>query len=238
MARAAPGACRFPRRAPAVTGLAAVLVATLVAAFGWWRFHFFHRNPARTPPPGADAVFPADGRIIYVEEVELAPGAPNPYHQRVQAAFDVRGRWTVVGTYLSILDVHFVRSPIAGRVRLRHVAPVAENRSMGGSFLYAALRRPLPLGRRDYAEKNEFLGVAIEGPDLQVLLVLMADWWIDQIVAYVQDGDMVECGQLLGKIQMGSQVDLWAPAGRLAALPATSAAVRAGETAIEVRKPT
>jgi hypothetical protein len=36
-----------------------------------------------------------------------------------------------------------------------------------GSFVYAALCRPLPLGRRDYTEKNEFLGVSVEGGGLR-----------------------------------------------------------------------
>jgi len=219
-----------------MTWVAPGFVVALVAAFGWWRFHFFHRNPPRIPPPGDDALCPADGRILYVEDVELTADAPNPYHQRVRAAFAARGRWTVVATYLSIFDVHFVRSPVAGRVRLHPVAPVSENRSMGGSFLYAALRRPLPLGRRGYTEKNEFLGVSVEGDDgLRILLVLMADWWIDQIVTLVEDGEHVERGQLLGKIQMGSQVDLWAPAGALTGIPGPSVAVRAGEAVIGVR---
>ena len=215
--------------------LAAALATVLPAAFAWWRFQFFHRNPARIPPPGTGPVCPADGRILYVDDVELTAGVSNPYHARVRDAFAVEGDWTVVATYLSIFDVHFVRAPIAGRVRLHHVAPISTNRSMGGSFVYAALRRPLPLGRRDYTEKNEFLGVSVEGDGLRILLVLMADWWIDQIVTLVEDGDTVQRGQLLGKIQMGSQVDLWAPAGRLVGIPGTATAVRAGETVLGVR---
>jgi phosphatidylserine decarboxylase len=207
-------------------------MAALAGAFGWWRFHFFHRNPTRAIPTGAEAVCPADGRIVYVEDVRLRSDAPNPYHRRVQAAFGVEGAWTVVATYLSIFDVHYVRAPIAGRLRLRHVEPVGVNRSMGGSFLYAAMRRPLPVGRRDYTEKNEFLGVRIEDGAAMVLLVLMADWWIDQIVTLVADGDRVERGQVIGKIQMGSQVDVWMPAGATRVALAPGDAVRAGETVL------
>lgn len=79
-------------------------------------------------------------------------------------------------------------------------------------------------------EERVPLGVSIEGNGLRLLLVLMADRWIDQIVTLVDTGHTVERGQLLGKIQMGSQVDPWAPAGRLVGLPGTSTAARAGET--------
>jgi len=212
----------------------AVAFAALIVAFAWWRFHFFHRNPARRPPPGADPVSPADGRILYVDDVELTPDASNPYYRRVSTTFAVTGHWTVVATYLSIFDVHFVRAPIAGRVRLHHIAPDESNRSMGGSFVYAALRRPLPLAHRGYTEKNEFLGVSIENDDVRVLLVLMADWWIDQIVALVEDGAIVQRGGLLGKIQMGSQVDFWVPSPRFGVTLAPPATVRAGETVFGV----
>jgi phosphatidylserine decarboxylase len=201
----------------------------LIAAFAWWRFYFFHRNPSRVPPSGTTPVCPADGRILYVEDVMLREATPNLYHQRVHEAFGAQGTWTVVATYLSIFDVHFVRAPIAGRVRLHHMSPIDENLSMGGSFFTAALRRPLPLGQRAYMEKNEFLGLSIEG-DIHVLLVLMADWWIDQIYALVDDGEVVTRGQLLGKIQMGSQVDVWIPTTLASSLPRVGDRVRAGET--------
>lgn len=211
--------------------IVALLALALAAAFGWWRFQFFHRNPARSIPPGDEPLAPADGRILFTEDVSLDGSPANVYHQRVKSAFGIEGNWTVVATYLSIFDAHFVRAPVAGRIRLRHMSPVGDNASMGGSFLFAALRRPLPMGRRGYLAKNEFLGVSIEA-DAPVHLVLMADWWIDQIVTLVTDGELVARGQLIGKIQMGSQVDLWAPAGFLGSPPRIGEAVRAGETII------
>ena len=207
----------------------AVVLLALVTAFAWWRFHFFHRNPARGVPPGEDLLSPADGRILYVENVTFGESLANAYHQRVQSAFGLTGEWRVVATYLSIFDAHFVRAPISGAIRFHHMEPVGDNASMGGSFLFAALRRPLPVGRRGYLEKNEFLGVSIDGR-VPVHLVLMADWWIDQIITLVDDGDQVERGQVIGKIQMGSQVDLWVPAGALRVPPAISDEVRAGMT--------
>lgn len=209
------------------------LLLLFAGSFAWWRFFFFHRNPSRTIPPGSSPVFPADGRILYVENVSLTSSSTNAYHRRVQEAFDCTGEWTVLATYLSIFDVHFVRSPIAGKVRLHHVNAINENQSMGGSFFIAALRRPLPIGRRSYTEKNEFLGVSVESATTQILLVLMADWWIDQILTFVDDGQLIDRGQVIGKIQMGSQVDLWIPADTFDSMPEVGTAVRAGETLLQ-----
>lgn len=208
----------------------------IVIAFAWWRFQFFHRNPARVIAPGGDPVCPADGKIMYVEDVELRVDAADAYHRRVATSFGVEGRWTVIATYLGIFDVHVVRAPIAGTVRLRHIEPIGANASMGGSFLYAALRRPLPVGKRGYMDKNEFLGVEIVG-DTRILLVLMADWWIDQIIPYVEDGARIERGQVIGKIQMGSQVDLWAPDGQLAPALAIGERASAGDAVIATLAP-
>lgn len=189
---------------------ASLLLAATVAAFVWWRFYFFHRNPPRKIAPGDALLSPADGRVLYCERVDLASSVA-PYHARVRSAFEAHGSFDVTAIYLSIFDVHFVRAPVAGRLTLTHIAPLnVHNASMGTSMFYAALRRPLPVGQRGYADKNEFLGISIRGeggPPLH--LVLMADWWIDQIQCFVRDAAYVERGQVLAKIHMGSQVDLW-----------------------------
>lgn len=56
----------------------------------------------------------------------------------------------------------------------------------------------------------------------------MADWWVDQIDCWVKDGDVVERGQPLAKIHMGSQVDLWVPEGSCVLLRAVGDKVKAG----------
>ena len=87
---------------------------------------------------------------------------------------------------------------------------------MGVPMLYAALKRPLSVGRRSYMQKNELLRITIESEDepVRLHLVLMADWWIDQISAYIREGEHVERGQVSAKIHVGSQVDMWTPRGR------------------------
>jgi phosphatidylserine decarboxylase len=216
-----------------IAWIAGALGSALIVGFAWWRFHYFHRNPSRVVPAGFDPVSPADGRIVYVEPV-VFPDRSNEYHRRIASAFGVDGRWSVIATYLGIFDVHFVRAPVAGTVRLRRIDPIGGNASMGRSFFYSALRRPLPVGERGYLDKNEFVGVDISG-DERILVVLMADWWIDQITTFVTDGARVERGQVIGRILMGSQVDLWVREGRIVPRLAAGHRVYAGETVIANR---
>jgi phosphatidylserine decarboxylase len=177
---------------------------------------------------------------LYCEAVDLDT-SPDPYHQRVRAAFGISGRYHVSAVYLSIFDVHIVRAPVAGRLALHPIAPLEKrNASMGMSMFYAALKRPLPIGRRSYSHKNEFLGIQIEREDVggPVRLVLMADWWIDQITTYVSQGDHVERGQSLAKIHMGSQVDLWTASGEYEIACRSGDRVRAGSSEIGRRSDT
>lgn len=212
-----------------------------VAVWAWWRFVYFHRNPNRVCPPGDDLVCPADGRIIYSEVVDFDPPLPEPrpggapgYFDRVRSTWNLRGNWSVIATYLSIFDVHFVRSPLSGRVRYRNIPVVGRNLSMEWPMVAAILKRPLPWGRRGYCDKNEILCVSIEG-DIPVVLVLLADWWIRQIETFVPEGAWIERGQVLAHIHMGSQVDVWVPCERATFTRSHFDTVFAGETILGVK---
>ena len=213
--------------------LAAAAFVVLAAAFASWRFYFFHRNPRRAVTPGDTLLSPADGRILYAERVSL-DASNEPYHARVREVLGLQGHYEVAAIYLSIVDVHFVRAPAAGRVHL-HAIPMLgpQNLSMGVSFFFAALKRPLPFGRREYAAKNELLGITL-GDDAvpSIGMVLMADWWMDQIAVYVSEGEQVARGQVLAKIYMGSQVDLWTQAQRYKLCRAAGDRVLAGLDAL------
>ncbi len=213
----------------------------LLIVWAWWRFVYFHRNPKRVCPAGNDLVCPADGRIIYSEAVDfgeplsvLRPDGAPGYFDRVRATWGLTGDWSVIATYLSIFDVHFVRSPLSGRVRYRHIPVVGRNLSMEWPMVAAILKRPLPLSRRGYCDKNEILCVRIEG-DFPVVMVLMADWWIRQIKTFVPEGEWIERGQVLAHICMGSQVDVWVPSEHATFRRSPFETVFAGETILGVQ---
>src|SRR5437868_12876764 len=63
----------------------------------------FFRDPDRSPPSDPNLILaPADGRVVYAGDAR-AGEAPE-------------GAWRQVTIFLSLLDVHINRSPVAGRV--------------------------------------------------------------------------------------------------------------------------
>jgi len=94
-------------------GAGAPIFALLAWALGAFVVSFF-RNPSREIPAGEGVVVsPADGRIIDVAELEVAPGE----------------KALRIAIFLSVFNVHVNRAPLAGRI-------VAVSRS-GAKFLAA-----------------------------------------------------------------------------------------------------
>jgi len=142
----------------------------------------FFRDPERRPPdvPGA-LVAPADGRVMDVVEVDDA---------WVGAA--VR-----ISIFLSPLDVHVNRAPVAGLVRAVDYVP--------GRFLAAY--------RAEASEQNERCTVALEGDSARVAVRQISGVLARRIVCRVRPGDKLELGERYGLIRFGSRTDLIAPRG-------------------------
>lgn len=114
------------------------MLTLLFKAYERW---FFPRDPVRVIDPHASIVAPADGRIVYVADVEegrvpiaikgkseiplddIVKGSPRP----------VKG--VLIGIFLSPYDVHYQRSPISGEVREVSYHPAQHNYGMGSMFL-------------------------------------------------------------------------------------------------------
>jgi phosphatidylserine decarboxylase len=195
-------------------GLAAALLGLLLLG-GWLVWLglaftafclYFFRDPERVAPPRHNAVVaPADGRVVMVgpavppEELGLGPGP--------------RCR---VAIFLSVLDVHVNRAPIAGRVTriaYRH-----------GAFLNAALDKA--------SEENERNALALrttDGRDLAV--VQIAGLIARRIVCTVREGDALETGERFGIIRFGSRTDVYLPPG-VPALVSVGQTMIGGETVI------
>jgi len=149
---------------------------------------FFFRDPERVAPnrPGA-IVAPADGRIVSV-----APGVPP-----AELGLGSAERWRV-SIFLSVLNVHVNRVPIAGtvtRIAYRH-----------GAFLNASLDKA--------SEANERNAIALRLADgSEIAVVQIAGLIARRILCSLREGDAVRGGERLGIIRFGSRTDLYLPAG-------------------------
>lgn len=172
-----------------------LLVAGAVAAF--------FRDPRRATPADDAAVFAAaDGVVLAVDEVD------EPWF--------LGGRGLRVVTFLSILDVHVNRSPVAGTLRRTEHIP-------GG---YAAAMN------RAASEANERQLLAIDGARGPVVVVQIAGLIARRIRRWVEPGATLRAGQKLGMIKFGSRTDVIVPLGRAAATVRKGDRVRAGLTPI------
>ncbi len=167
-------------------GLGAGLLTALAAVAGALAFAnlAFFRNPRRTSPPGdALVVSPGDGRVVEVADVD----DPDGYV----------GRARRVAIFLSVLDVHVNRVPLAGKVRAL--------RRSGSEFLAAF--------RADASTRNVQLRMDLETPSGARLAVVQITGLIARrIVCYAREGDDLARGIAYGLICYGSRVELYLPA--------------------------
>ena len=162
-------------------------VAWVGVVFGLVCLYFF-RDPERVTParPGA-IVAPADGHVVSVG-LAVPPA---------ELGLGDQPRWRVA-TFLSVLDVHVNRVPVAGVVsRIAY---------RSGSFVNASLDKA--------SEANERNALAIRLPDGQDLAVVqIAGLIARRILCHVREGQAVIAGQRFGIIRFGSRTDLYLPPG-------------------------
>ena len=171
-----PGALAL---AAAVAGrrlLALPFAAASIASLG------FFRDPERAVTALAHAVLsPADGRVTSVDE------AVDPF-----VGASVR-----VSIFLSPLDVHVNRAPIAGLVVDASYTP--------GRFVAAY--------NPEAGEVNERCALRIQGENARVTVVQIAGVVARRIVCRVGVGDKLEAGERFGLIRFGSRTDCYMPRG-------------------------
>ena len=163
----------------------------------------FFRDPERAIPVVANGVLsPADGRVISIED------AVDPF-----VGASVR-----VAIFLSPLDVHVNRTPIAGVIADAIYTP--------GAFK--------PAYDKD-ADVNERCAVRIQGEHARVTVVQIAGVVARRIVCRVGPGDKLAAGERFGMIRFGSRTDCYMPRGTEVTVRAGEQ-VRGGQTVIGVLK--
>lgn len=151
---------------------------------------YFFRDPDRvTPQKPSLVVSAADGEVsAIVEDVSLPS----------ELAGGDGARYTRISTFLSVLDVHVQRAPIAGKIIRKVYTP--------GKFLNADLDKA--------SEDNERCSLLIETPSGQkVCVVQIAGLIARRILTEVREDQDIKCGSRYGIIRFGSRVDIYLPPG-------------------------
>jgi len=156
----------------------------LCAVLTLWIAYFF-RDPPRVTPLGEGLIVaPADGRVNAISEAvppsELDLGA-KPLRR--------------LSIFMSVLDCHVNRAPIAGRIAKIAYRP--------GLFLNADLDKA--------SEDNERNSLLLDTAHGKVVMVQIAGLVARRIVTAVTEGESPQAGERIGIIRFGSRVDVYLP---------------------------
>ena len=169
--------------------LAAVVAATAGSIYGLAAlvlpafFLFFFRDPDRHTAVGPrDVVSPADGKV-------MVAGTPT-------GGFDP-GIWQQITIFLSPMDVHVNRMPLAGRVKSVKYTP--------GKFL--------PAYKREAGDLNEHTEVVLDHAGQTIVVRQIVGILARRIVCRVREGDEVGAGARFGVMKFGSRMDVFVPLG-------------------------
>lgn len=174
----------------------------LAAVFGFIAafMAYFFRDPHRQTPDDPDAVVaPADGKVTRVTRVEA----------------DNESSAQVVSIFLSPLDVHINRAPIAGKI-----SNVAYTR---GKFLMAT--------KEAASLVNEQNALTIDGEKITVVCKQIAGILARRIVCWKRPGETLALGERFGLIKFSSRTDLLLP-GNVEMLVSVGDRVKGGATII------
>jgi phosphatidylserine decarboxylase len=151
--------------------LGGIILFVLLTAF----MAYFFRDPTRTIPTDANIVVSAaDGRVTRVE---------------------ANDRGKLVSVFLSPLDVHINRAPIAGKIIKVDYIKGKKN----------------PATSNQASLVNERNSLTIEGETMTVVCTQIAGIVARRIVCWSKTGDNLKLGEKFGLIKFSSRTDLLMP---------------------------
>jgi phosphatidylserine decarboxylase len=186
-------------------GLLMPFITGAIAVFLWFMLFFyrFFRNPKREIPGDKDDIVSgADGRVIYIRELEKGQIPVSVKKLRIANISEITKTdileqpCYLIGIAMTLFDVHMNRAPIDGTIKLvKHTDGTA-----------IGLNTPIS------TIQNERNTVVIEREDgIMAGIVQIAARGVNRCIVTQNEGDQVERGQIIGKIRWGSQLDMIIP---------------------------
>ena len=162
----------------------AMIIAEFLVLVLFFYVIYFFRDPERAIPVDENIIVSAaDGLVVSVEEYD-------------EPDFHL-GPMLRIAVFLSVFDVHVNRSPVAGTVN----ATVYK----AGQFL--DVRHP------DSSTRNECRSWWLETAQGPVAVRQIAGLVARRIVAWADEGSVLERGQRFGMIRFGSRTEVFLPIG-------------------------
>jgi phosphatidylserine decarboxylase len=199
--------------------LAALLL--VVAAYLFWRYYWFWRNPARTIPRGDHVVSPADGTVVYVRRAAAHEPIISCKQGKSVSINDIAreelGQAKIlVGIFMSPFGVHYNRAPIAAQLDATKEYPAEGKNLHMGSMHWRCMLHKLPIHAnsphivQNNRRVTRFRGM-LKGQEISCYVVQIGGGSVHGIDVYPEIGAAVEQGTIFGMIRIGSQVDLIVP---------------------------
>ena len=144
---------------------------------------FFFRDPDRNTPENENLVIsPADGKVVFVKEVE-----EDVY---------IKGKATQISIFLSPLNVHVNRNPVSGSLEYLKYHP--------GEYLMAWTEHA--------SELNERADFGVLHPsNTKIFFRQITGFLARRIVYKIEEGDQLKAGDRFGIMKFGSRMDVVVP---------------------------
>jgi phosphatidylserine decarboxylase len=228
----------------AIPGSAQVVLSAalaVAAAYLFWRYVWFWRNPPRTPPAQDGLLAAADGTVVYVKKFTHADEVISIKRGLAAKLVDITREDSslpklLIGVFMSPFDVHYNRAPLSGKVEfVRHHAARGRNVDMGVMHRRVLARRGPYYEGSEHLVQNERtvtkINGTLKGSPASCYVVQIAAKTVAGIDSYIKAGDDVKRGAIFGMIRIGSQVDIVVPwRDDLRVWVEAGDRVRAGET--------
>ncbi len=178
----------------------------------------FYRDPQRSIPIDKNIIVsPADGKVISIDTVQdgeipfTIKNGEMIYLPELKGI--IEGNFTMVSIFMGLFDVHVNRTPISGQVI---------------DIIYIEGGHLPAFG--NVLVENERNIVVIDG-DIRTVTVQIAGTVARRIECYVDEGQILERGDRIGIIKLGSQVVVMYPSESSTTIKIGDN-VKAGETVI------
>jgi phosphatidylserine decarboxylase len=163
----------------------------------------FFRDPVRVASPDpADIVAGAEGKVMSVVEVD-------------ESEF-LKTKAVRISIFLSLVDVHVNRSPLAGKVEHARYYPGARY------FTF----------EEKSSELNQHSSIVIRGEKTSCVVKQIVGPVARRVVYWLEPGQILKKGDRIGMMKFGSRLDMYFPREDVEVVVKKGDKVRAGETVV------